>query len=152
MENKEKKIHNMFDSLFKEAGKSPQEYISYVISAGDNTKNRNEIWWKNAVKHAVNSGGELWQSSYERIELFEKYGLNTESPAEQKLLNDCYSQYQKYMKTYGFTREIVDLSNFKEDIYSNKSDMIEYLQGNEKLLEKYRNKEDLKDSRYEKLS
>lgn len=155
MSEEEQKVHKMFDTLFNESETNPVDYASFVLSAGNGaTVNglKGERWWKEACNHAVNSGGELWQSSYERVELFEKFGLVAESPAEKKLLKDCYAQYLSYMKMYGTPGDEVGFTEFKESIYPNKTDMTEYLQGNEKLLESYRNKEDLKDAKYEKLS
>lgn len=155
MTEEDKNIHTMFDSLFNEAETNPVEYANHVLAAGNGaTVNglKGDKWWKEACNHAANSGGELWQSSYERVELFEKYGLIEESPAEKKLLKDCYAKYLSYMKINGTPGDEVGFTEFKESIYPNKTDMTEYLQGNEKLLEAYRNKEDLKDSKYEKLA
>ena len=154
MSDEDKNIHKMFDTLFNESETNPIDYASYVLSAGNEaTLNglKGERWWKEACNHAANSGGELWQSSYERVELFEKFGLVAESPAEKKLLKDCYAKYLSYMKMYATPGDEVGFTEFKESIYTNKTEMTEFLQGNEKLLESYRNKEDLKDSKYEKL-
>lgn len=154
MSDEDKNIHQLFDTLFNESETNPVDYASYVLSAGNEaTLNgfKGDKWWKEACDHAANSGGELWQSSYERVELFEKFGLVAESPAEKKLLKDCYAKYLSYMKMYATPGDEVGFTEFKESIYTNKTDMTEYLQGNEKLLESYRNKEDLKDSKYEKL-
>lgn len=155
MSEEEQKIHNMFDTLFNESETNPVEYANYVLSAGNGATVKGlkgDKWWKEACNHAANSGGELWQSSYERVELFEKFGLIEESPAEKKLLKDCYSQYTTYIATYGNKRDEVGIVEFKERIYPKKYEMTEYLQGNEKLLDAYYNKEELKESRYEKLS
>ena len=154
MSEEEQKIHKMFDTLFNESETNPVDYASFVLSAGSGaTLNglKGDKWWKEACNHAANSGGELWQSSYERVELFEKFGLIEESPAEKKLLKDCYAKYLSYMKINGTLGDEVGFTEFKESIYTNKTEMTEFLQGNEKLLEAYRNKEDLKDSKYEKL-
>lgn len=154
MSEEEQKVHKMFDTLFNESETNPVDYASFVLSAGNGaTVNglKGDKWWKEACDHAANSGGELWQSSYERVELFEKFGLVAESPAEKKLLKDCYAKYLSYMKMYATPGDEVGFTEFKESIYTNKTDMTEYLQGNKKLLEAYRNKEDLKDSKYEKL-
>lgn len=154
MSETDKKIHKLFDFLFNASETNPVDYASFVLSAGNGaTVNglKGDRWWKEACNHAANSGGELWQSSYERVELFEKFGLIEESPAEKKLLKDCYAKYLSYMKINGTPGDEVGFTEFKESIYTNKTEMTEYLQGNEKLLEAYQNKEDLKDSKYEKL-
>lgn len=132
-------IHRMFKSLFLKAECTLKEYGDYVFSAG----RKNEIpvnrkkWWKDAVNHAVNSGGELWQDTQTRLELFDKYGLTEYNENENKLISDTYEVYKKYMKTYGTEKDIFSKNDFKNEIFPNRTDMTEYLSGNEKLLKKY---------------
>lgn len=74
----EKNIIDMFDQLFTDSSTTPELYVnSKVIPAHEKQYNSSDpiTWWKKAVQHAVNSGGELWQDTYSRMELLEKYNL-----------------------------------------------------------------------------
>ena len=140
MEEQDEKIHKMFDFLFCQSDTNPVDYADYVISAGNGaTVNglTGDRWWKSAVDHAVNSGGSLWQDTAERIRLFDKFGL-----LEESITLPCYQEYKNYMLKYGNMKDLTDFEEFKKNIYPNKADMTEYLQGKPQLLKKYKNFED----------
>ena len=97
-----------------------------------------EKWWEKAVEHAVNSGGELWQDTASRIELFEKFGLIHNDYEDPSLYGACYDTYVAYMKEYGTPGDTVNFTAFVDEIFPNKNDMVEYLQKDQTLLREYR--------------
>lgn len=107
----EVKICKMFDELFTESDTYPEAYIqNVVIQAHDYlaTKVSAEQWWAKAVGNAVNGGGDLWQSTYDRMQLFEKFGLipegtckrDSDDPVFEKYSEKADEQYGKYMHKY----------------------------------------------------
>ena len=148
MSEEDKAIHSMFDTLFNHSYTNPVDYAEFVLAASDSALlngHKGERFWKTSVDHAVNSGGALWQDSYERIKLFEKFGLIKNTYENSTLINSCYSTYKAYMKQYARPEDIVSPSEFAADIFTNKSEMTEILQKNETLLVKYRKFNDKKD-------
>ena len=142
MSETEIKIHRMFDSLFNASETNPVEYAKFVLDASGSALlhgKKGERFWEEAVDYAVNSGGELWQSSAERVELMEQAGLIVNKYENSVLFNACYGAYKSYMKMYGTPGDTVNFSEFVSDIFPNKNDMTEYLQADKKLLIKYKN-------------
>lgn len=77
---KESKVVKMFDSLFTEAldETNPKQWIDEVVIPAhlkELNGSSNEVWWKGAIEHAVNSGGLLWQPTFERMQTMENFGL-----------------------------------------------------------------------------
>ena len=114
-----------------------EETMLWVDSSGHGKKG--DQFWEEAVDHAVNSGGELWQSSAERVELMEKAGLIVNNYEDSSLNAAYYNAYKSYMKVYGTPGDTVTFGEFVSDIFPNKNDMTEYLQADKKLLNKYKN-------------
>lgn len=107
----EVKICRMFDALFTESDTYPEMYVEHVvIPARDShaTETGAVRWWDKAIDHAVNSGGDLWQCTYDRMQLFEKYGLIPEgtcklpddNPVFEKHFSSADKKYGEYMHTY----------------------------------------------------
>lgn len=135
-------VHRMFDRLFNESEINPVEYAKFVLDASGGALlhgKKGDRFWEEAVEHAVNSGGELWQSSAERVELMEKAGLIANNYEDSFLIAACYNAYKSYMKVYGTPGDTVTFGEFVSDIFPNKNDMTEYLQADKKLLNKYKN-------------
>lgn len=142
MSEKEANYHRMFDRLFNESETNPVEYAKFVLDASGGALlhgKKGDRFWEEAVEHAVNSGGELWQSSAERVELMEKAGLIANNYEDSSLNAACYQAYKSYMKVYGTPGDTVTFDEFVSDIFPNKNDMTEYLQADKKLLNKYKN-------------
>lgn len=132
------KIHRFFDSLFNNSETNPVDYGNFCLCAGyDNSSKRGQQWWKEAVDHAVNSGGELWNDDFERANMLGKADLLKNIYLNNSLVMSCYGEYQKYMKEYGSVSDIVSFNDFKYDIFVNPKDMTEYLQGNNQLRKQY---------------
>ena len=141
MSSTEVKVHRMFDHLFNNSETNPVDYAKFVLDAGNGaTANhyKGEKWWEKAVEHAVNSGGELWQDTASRIELFEKFGLIHNDYEDPSLYGACYDTYVAYMKEYGTPGDTVNFTAFVDEIFPNKNDMVEYLQKDQTLLREYR--------------
>lgn len=150
MSEEDMKIHRMFDSLFNESETNPVKYAQFVLSAGrSETSLKGDRWWKAATINAVNARGILWQPTYERIKMLEAFGLI--KTTDEQFISKCYEQYKSYIKVYGTKNDIVSREDFEQDIFTNKVDMTEYLQGNEKLLEIYRENGGKKDAILDKL-
>ena len=107
----ESKIIKMFDELFTKSDTSPVRFVEHVVipAHNHNLNNKDSLtWWKNAVDHAVNSGGELWQPSFERMQLFEKFGLipggtcarKEDDPVFEKYFASADKKYGEYMYQY----------------------------------------------------
>lgn len=134
-------VHKMFDHLFNNSETNPVDYAKFVLDAGPEApvnQYKGEKWWEKAVNHAVNSGGELWQDSTSRIELFEKFGLIHNDYEDPSLYGSCYDTYVAYMKVNGTPGDTVNFTTFVDEIFTNKNDMIEYLQSDPVLLREYR--------------
>lgn len=149
MSSTEVKVHKMFDRLFNSSETNPVEYAKFVLSAGPDAPVNHvsgERWWEKAVEHAVNSGGELWQDSTERLHLMEEAGLLHNDYEEPALYGPCYDTYVAYMKEYGTPGDTVNFTTFVDEIFPYKKDMTKYLQKDQALLREYRkfdeNKED----------
>lgn len=105
LSEKDKKIHQMFDDMFNNEGHnpehySPQDFVNHtVMSAGSSSSNDGEKWRKEAVDHAVNSGGSMWLSTDERVEQLVKYGIMSEAECEKKHDN-IDTLYGQMMHTY----------------------------------------------------
>ncbi len=141
MSSTEVKVHKMFDQLFNNSETNPVEYASFVLAAGPDApvnQYKGEKWWGKAVEHAVNSGGELWQDSTERVHLMEEAGLIHNDYEDPSLYGSCYNTYVAYMKEYGTPGDTVNFTTFVDEIFPNKNDMIEYLQKDQTLLREYR--------------
>mgnify|MGYP001771766225 CR=1 FL=1 len=141
MSSTEVKVHKMFDRLFNNSGIDPVQYAAFVLAAGPDApvnQYKGEKWWEKAVEHAVNSGGELWQDSTERVHLMEKAGLIHNDYEDPSLYGSCYDTYVAYMKEYGTPGDTVNFTTFVDEIFPNKNDMIEYLQKDQTLLREYR--------------
>lgn len=136
MSSTENKIHKMFDDYFNKSNTDPYSFALYCVTAGNPALN-GERYWQNAVDHGVNSGGEMFDSTYDRIKILEQYGLIKNNYEEPELQGKCYEQYLKYMKEFGTKEQTKTLEEFVIDCFSNKTDMTEYLQKNENLLIKY---------------
>ena len=112
MSENDKNIHRMFDELFSQSDETPLSYAKYVMAAGDWNDKSSDIgstpWINYAVEHAVTSGGSMWQATFDRMQLLEKYGLiekgtcNKEEsePAFEKAWAKADKIYAKAMKTY----------------------------------------------------
>lgn len=148
MSSTEVAIHRMFDTLFNKSDTNPVDYAEFVLDASEvATVNglSGERWWKKAVDHAVNSGGELWQDSYTRVSLFENFGLIHNDYEDPSLYGPCYDTYKAYMAEYGNKNDIVNFTEFVDEIFPNKNDMTEYLQKDPVLLKQYRNFDEQKE-------
>jgi len=108
---KEANIVKMFDELFSSSGTNPEKYVEEVVlPAHDSALNNKSSfdWWKDAVDHAANSGGELWQDTYSRMQLFEKFdliekgicGRDSEDPVFEKEFEKTDKKYGEYMFDY----------------------------------------------------
>ena len=143
MSSTEVKVHRMFDNLFNDSETNPVDYAHAVLHAGPDGISKKKLnendWWKSSCIHAVNSGGELWQSTYERIQLMEKYGLIKNTFENPELYGPCYETYKSYMQRYGTKNDVVNFTDFVENIFPYKTDMIEYMQIDEKNLVAYKN-------------
>lgn len=90
LSEKDKKIHQMFDDMFNDENHnpehySPQDYVNHtVMSAGYSSTKDGLQWRKEAVDHAVNSGGSMWLSTDERVEQLVKYGIMNKADCERK--------------------------------------------------------------------
>ena len=141
MSSTEVKVHKMFDQLFNNSETNPVEYASFVLAAGPDApvnQYKGEKWWEKAVEHAVNSGGELWQDSTERVRMMEKAGLIHNDYEDPSLYGSCYDTYKAYMKEYGTPGDTVNFTIFVDKIFPNKNDMPKYLQKDQTLLREYR--------------
>lgn len=141
MSSTEVKVHRMFDSLFNNSETNPVEYASFVLAAGPDApvnQYKGEKWWEKAVEHAVNSGGELWQDSTERVRMMEKAGLIHNDYEDPSLYGSCYDTYVAYKKEYVTPGDTVNFTTFVDEIFPNKNEMIEYLQKDQILLHEYR--------------
>jgi len=141
MSSTEVGIHRMFDTLFNKSDTNPVDYAQFVIDAsGHATLNglKGERWWADAVNHAVNSGGSLWQDSAERVRLFEAFGLIHNDYEDPALYGPCYDTYKAYMKEYGTKAGTVTFTEFVDKIFPNKNEMTEYLQKDQTLLREYK--------------
>ncbi len=141
MSSTEVKVHKMFDQLFNNSETNPVEYASFVLAAGPDApvnQYKGEKWWEKAVEHAVNSGGELWQDSTERVHMMEKAGLIHNDYEAPSLYGSCYDTYKAYMKEYGTPGDTVNFTTFVDEIFPNKNDMTKYLQKDQTLLREYR--------------
>ncbi len=141
MSSTEVKVHKMFDQLFNNSETNPVEYASFVLAAGPDAsvnQYKGEKWWEKAVEHAVNSGGELWQDSAERVLMMEKAGLIQNDYEDPSLYGSCYDTYKAYMKEYGTPGDTVNFTTFVDEIFPNKNDMTKYLQKDQILLREYR--------------
>lgn len=141
MSSTEVKVHLMFDQLFNNSETNPVEYASFVLAAGPDApvnQYKGEKWWEKAVEHAVNSGGELWQDSTERVRIMEKAGLIQNDYEDPALYGSCYDTYKAYMKEYGTPGDTVNFTTFVDEIFPNKNDMTKYLQIDQTLLREYR--------------
>lgn len=141
MSSTEVKVHRMFDSLFNNSETNPVEYVSFVLAAGPDApvnQYKGEKWWEKAVEHAVNSGGELWQDSTERVRMMERAGLIQNDYEDPSLYGSCYDTYKAYMKEYGTPGDTVNFTTFVDEIFPNKNDMTKYLQKDQTLLREYR--------------
>lgn len=135
MSSTEVKVHRMFDELFNRSETNPYKYGHYnaLDAMGNN------FTFTSAVAHLVNSGGSMWQSTYDRVMLLEKHGLIHSNYEEPKLYGPCYDEYVKYMNQYGTKSDTLKFDDFREQIFPHKNEMTEILQGNSKLLVKYNN-------------
>ncbi len=130
-------VHRMFDELFNESYIDPAEYADHVVlPAGSPAEFSGEIFWKKAVDHAVNSGGALWQDTYKRCELLDRFGLS--GHYNHTLEAASYKEYQSYMAKYGTPADVRPIDEFRAEIFPNATDMTEYLQGDKKLLKDYK--------------
>lgn len=128
----ESKVIRMFDSLFSKYldETNPRKYVEeYVIPAHYEAleNSTNDVWWKGAVDHAVNSGGLMWQPTYERMQLFEKFGLIPEGTCAKDESNKDFNRewqvadkkYARYMYDYlslkGLTDDKKRLEVIKKD-------------------------------------
>lgn len=143
MSSTEVRVHRMFDRLFNDSDTDPVSFAETVLSAGPDRISRKELseneWWKSSCIHAVNSGGDLWQDTFERIKLMEEYGLIKNTYEDPSLYGPCYDTYKSYMRMYGTEKDTVTLTEFIENIFPNKTDMTEYMQIDEKNLAAYKN-------------
>lgn len=121
----ESKIVKMFDKLFTESDTYPEQYIEHVvIPARDHqaTKLGENQWWSRAINHAVNSGGDLWQSSFDRMQLFEKFGLipegtckrDSNDPVFEKYWESADKQYGEYMHQYLKLKGLLKTEDYKK--------------------------------------
>ncbi|WP_149554549.1 hypothetical protein [Treponema pectinovorum] len=104
------KVHKMFDRLFNDSETNPVEYASFVLDAGPDApvnQFRGEKWWEKAVEHAVNSGGELWQDSSERVNLMGKAGL-IDGKNEERYIDQADKLYGNYMHMYLKDLDVLD--------------------------------------------
>lgn len=106
MSERQRNIHAMFDTLFNESDTNPAEYIQNVLDASNDASAEGlegERWWKNSVDHACNSGGDLWQSSADRVRLFEQFELIPKGSCEKefdKYWQEADKKYSEYMHSY----------------------------------------------------
>ena len=107
----ESKICKMFDELFTKSDTYPEKYVEgVVIPARDKNAKMSgaERWWAKAIDHAVNGGGDLWQSTFDRMQLFEKFGLipegtckrDSEDPVFERYAEQADKKYGEYMHQY----------------------------------------------------
>lgn len=130
-------VHRMFDELFNKSYIDPAEYADHVVlPAGSPAEFSGEIFWKKAVDHAVNSGGALWQDTYKRCELLDRFGLS--GHYNHTLEAASYKEYQSYMAKYGTPADVRPIDEFRAEIFPNAADMTEFLQGDKKLLKDYK--------------
>lgn len=138
MSSTEVKIHRMFDTWFNKMELNPVTFLQKYIAANNNNNKTMDGFWKSVIDVGCSSGGEPFMSTYDTIEALKNFGLIVNNYEEPKLYGPCYNEYVKYMKEYGTPGDIKNQTDFIEEIFPNKNDMIEYLQRNEKLLGKYR--------------
>lgn len=141
MSTTEVRLHNMLDHLFNQSGTNPVDYAQFVLDASAPALAKGlkgEKFWEISVDHAVNSGGELWQDTSERINLMEKFGLIQNDYEDPSLYGPCYDTYEAYMKVYGTPGDTAGFIEFVEEIFPNKADMTEYLQSDPTLLREYK--------------
>ena len=123
----ESKIIKMFDELFTESSTYPEQYIEHVvIPARDHqaTKLGENQWWSRAIDHAVNSGGGLWQSSFDRMQLFEKFGLipegtckrDSNDPIFEKYFETADKKYSEYMHQYLGLKGLLKTEDYKKAV------------------------------------
>lgn len=149
MSSTEAKYHNMFDHLFNCSDTNPVEYAQFVLDASSGALlngKKGEKFWEYSVDHAVNSGGELWQPSVERIFLMERFGLIHNDYEEPSLYGSCYDAYKAYMKENAAHGDTVSLIEFIDEIFPNKTDMTEYLQKTPALLKEYKSFDEKKET------
>lgn len=142
MSSTEIKVHRMLDSWHNERKHSPVDTAKDVLQArpdaapgsysGDN-------WWKKATQHLMESGGIYTdEDPKDTIKRLEKYGLIKNDFEQPDLYGPCYDSYCAYMKVNGTPGDTRNFTDFVEEIFPNKNDMIEYLQGDPVYLEEYR--------------
>ena len=123
----ESKIIKMFDELFTQSDTYPEQYIEHVvIPARDHhaTKLEERLWWSRAIDHAVNSGGDLWQSSFDRMQLFEKFGLipegtckrDSDDPSFEKYFETADKKYGEYMHQYLGLKGLLKTEDYKKAV------------------------------------
>ena len=145
MSSTEVKVHRMFDAWFNELELNPVTFCEKYIAANNNNDRNMESFWHSVVDIGLSSGGETFSPTFDIMKDLEKYGLITNTYEEPKLYGPCYDEYVKYMKVNGTPGDTRNFTEFFEEIWPNKNDMVEYLSGNEKLLEKYRGFEERKE-------
>lgn len=107
----EVKICKMFDKLFTESDTYPEKYIKeIVIPARDKnlTKSYPDRWWARAIENAVNSCSGIWQPTFDRMQLFEKFGLipegtckrDSDDPVFERYYEQADKKYGEYMHQY----------------------------------------------------
>jgi len=123
----ESKIVKMFDELFTKSDTYPEQYIEHVvIPARDHqaTKLGERQWWSRAIDHAVNSGGDLWQCSFDRMQVFEKFGLipegtckrDSDDPIFEKYFETADKKYGEYMHQYLGLKGLLKTEDYKKAV------------------------------------
>ena len=151
MSSTEIKVHRMLDSWHNERKHSPVDTAKDVLQARPDAapgQYSGDNWWKKATQHLMESGGIYTdEDPKDTIKRLEKYGLIKNDFEQPELYGPCYDSYCAYMKVKGTPGDTRNFTDFVEEVFPNKNDMIEYLQGDPVYLEEYRKmdrkKEDL---------
>lgn len=123
----ESKIVKMFDELFTKSDTYPERYIEHVvIPARDHNAARlaERQWWSRAIDHAVNSGGALWQGSFDRMQLFERFGLipegtckrDSDDPIFEKYFETADKKYGEFMHQYLGLKGLLKTEDYKKAV------------------------------------
>ena len=129
----ESKLIKMFDDLFTKDKIIPGEWVdTIVVPARDPALNKSSpnIWWLGAVNHACNSGGSLWQDSFTRMQIMEKYKLipkgtcerDSDDPVFEKHFESIDEEYSKHMFHYLRLKNLLDDKKRIEKIQKDNKD------------------------------
>ena len=142
MSSTEVKVHRMLDSWHNERKHSPVDTAKDVLQARPDAapgQYSGDNWWKKATEHLMESGGIYTdEDPKDTIKRLEKYGLIKNDFEQPDLYGPCYDSYCAYMKVNGTPGDTRNFTDFVEEIFPNKNDMIDYLQGDPVYLEEYR--------------